>query len=59
MLSRAETITRVKQEARAAPESALDRIELVGEFRRTWPDSNLGAGKPLDEPAPTPGYALT
>ena len=61
MLSRAETITRVKQELARRLKVPADRIELAAESDETWPDSNLGcaARKPLDEPAPTPGFALT
>ena len=60
-LSRADTITRVKQELARHLKVPADRIELTGESDQTWPDANLGcvARKPLDEPAPTPGYALT
>jgi hypothetical protein len=61
MLSRAETIARVKQELARRLKVPPEQIELMAESEETWPNANLGcvARKPLDEPMPTKGYSLT
>ena len=60
VLSRADTVKRVKQDLARRLKVTPDALELIAESDETWKDANLGCAgtKPLGEPAPTPGFAF-
>jgi hypothetical protein len=59
--SRTDTAKAVREDLAKRLKVAVDEIEVIAQSDETWPDANLGCPgrKPLDEPAPTPGYAFT
>lgn len=61
MLTRAETVKRVKEDLARYLKVTSSRVELVAESDEVWRDATLGcsARKPLDEPVVTPGFAFT